>query len=218
MKKTSLLICFLLVLGVVLVSGCLGNNNTPPNDTNNTPVMAPPDPIEAPADAAMYRGNVTNISVANDTTIITLEQVKGTNFGAAKKSFALTDASSANFDIDDLTIGRYVEVYYGAPLGAPAADPADIIVANLLSDASFIVYNGEIVSVTNSDTSGGFSGDLVVKLENNTTMVFICNSGTQFYINISDLEAGTQVNILGNYIIMTSEPPQNTAFEVRLFA
>jgi len=217
MKKTSLLICFLLVLGVVLVSGCLGNNNNPTNDTN-TSVMAPPDPIEAPADAAMYRGNVTNISVANDTTIITLEQVKGTNFGAAKKSFAFTDDSLANFDIEDLTIGRYVEVYYGAPIGAPAADPADVIVANLLSDASFIVYNGEIVSVTNSDTSGGFSGNLVVKLENETTMIFICNSGTQFYINTSDLEAGTQVNILGNYVITTSEPPQNTAFEVRRFA
>ncbi|MCL2549788.1 MAG: hypothetical protein FWE78_02465 [Methanimicrococcus sp.] len=214
MKKTSLLVCFLLVLGVVLVAGCLGNDN---NSTNDTTVTAPPDPIEAPTDAAMYRGNVTNISVANDTTIITLEQVRGTNFGAAAMKFAFTDASRANIDIGSLTVGRYVEVYYGVPLGGSAPDPADIIVANLLYDANFIVYNGEIISATNSATTG-FVGNLEVKLENNTTMIFNCNDDTQFYINISDLTAGTQVNILGNYVVQTSEPPQNTAFEIRSFA
>ena len=216
MKKTSLLVCLLLVLGVVFVAGCLGNNDTPANETNNTgtPVMAPPAPLDAPADTAMYRGNVIDISVANGTTIITLKQVKGTNFGAAEISFAFTDASKANFDIDDLTIGRYVEVYYGGPAGASK----DVIVANLLSDASFIVYNGEIVSATNTATTGGFVGTLEVKLENETTMIFNCNDNTQFYINISDLTAGTQVNILGNFIIQLSEPPQNTAFEVRPFA
>lgn len=225
MNKSILFVSLLLVLGVVLVAGCLGNNstnNTTNNTTNNSSnaVLAPPDPISAPADTAMYRGNVVKISVANNTTIVTLEQAKGTNFGAAVMNFTFTNNSRTNFNLSNLTVGRYVEVYYGTPSDGAAPNPATAVVANLLSDAGYIIYNGEIVSVTPAaDASlSNYTGKLEVKLENNTTMIFNCGENTRFYISTSNLTAGTHVNIRGNYVIQLSEPPQNTAFEVRAYS
>jgi len=230
MKTSISLIGLLLVLCVVLTAGCLGGNNDSANNTtddnNSLFFLNAPEPIDAPADTAMYRGNVTNISVADDTIIITLEQVKGTNFGAPKMNFAITESSRTNFDVDDFAddlIGRYVEVYYGPAADGTVADPATVIVANLRPDASATVYNGEIINVTpETDISGAISrGETVyieVEIGENDTMVFICNADTKFYMNMADVTVGTQVNILGHYIVALSFPPQNTAFEFRLYS
>ncbi|WNY28949.1 hypothetical protein MmiEs2_11620 [Methanimicrococcus stummii] len=210
MKKQFFLIGLCLVLGAVLVAGCLGGDDA--GDSNAT---VPAEPIAPPADAARYRGNVTGISVTNNETIMTLEKVKGTG-GDASMNFVFGDNSKANFNLTDLKIGQYIEVYYGIPAGDVKPDPATVIVANVLQNADMVVYSGEIVNVTpavdvNNST---YVGKLEVKLENNTTMIFNCGNSTQFYMNMSDVTAGTKVSIYANWIIQTSMPPQTTAYEV----
>ncbi|MDV0444827.1 hypothetical protein MmiAt1_03700 [Methanimicrococcus sp. At1] len=213
MKKVLVLgLC--LVLCAVLAAGCLGGDDAGDNTT------APPAPIAPPADTAMYRGNVTNISTANNETIMTLAQVNGTNYGAANMNFVFGDNSKANFNLTDLKVGQYIEVYYGIPAGDVRPDPATVVVANVLPNADLVVYSGEIVNVTPAVnvSNSTYVGKLEVKLENNTTMIFNCGNSTQFYMNMSDVAAGTKVSIYGNWVIQTSMPPQTTAYEVRTYS
>lgn len=222
MKKSILALGLCLVLCAVLVAGCLGGDDgNDSNTTNNTTPSAPPEPINPPADTAMYRGNVTDITTADNTTTMTLAQVKGTNFGAAEMNFVFGDNSKMNFNLSDLKTGQYIEVYYGVSIDGTTnySETQTVIVANLLQNANMVVYNGEIVSVTPavSEETSKYSGKLEVKLENNTTMIFNCGEDTQFYMNMSNVKEGTPVNIYGNWIIQTSMPPQTTAWEVREF-
>ncbi|MDR0768003.1 MAG: hypothetical protein LBE57_06165 [Methanosarcinales archaeon] len=220
MKKQLLLIGLCLVLVAVLAAGCLGggDNNTTNNTTNNTPFV-PPDRIEPPVgDIAMYRGNVTNISTVNGTTTITLAQVRGTNFGAPNMTFVVDNNSRLNFNVSDLRQGQYVEVFYGSSNNS--TEPRTIIVANLLQYANMTVYNGAIVTVTSvtpPPNGTTVAGQLEIRLENNSLMIFNYDDSTQFYMNMSDLTAGTEVNIFAGWIITASEPPQVFAYEVRPF-
>lgn len=114
--------------------------------------------------------------------------------------------------------GQYVETYYGMPADGNKPESVNVIVANLLQYANMTVYNGEIISVSPEITeeTTNFTGKLTVKLENNSTMIFNCNpDSTQFYMNLSNVTAGTQVNIYGSWIVQTSEPPQTAAYEIR---
>ncbi|MBZ3935793.1 hypothetical protein [Methanimicrococcus blatticola] len=229
MKKQLFIIGLCLVLGAVLVAGCLGgddannsSNNSSDNSSNNStidPSFVPPEPIEAPADTAMYRGNVTNIATANNTTTMTLAQVKGTNFGAATMKFVFDENSKMNFNISDLKNGQYVEVYYGAPASGTTnfSETQTVIVANVLRYAGQVVYNGEIVKVTPAvnASSTSYVGKIEVKLENKTTMIFNCDENTQFYLNMSKVKAGEQIDIYGSWIVQTSMPAQTSAYEIR---
>ncbi|WNY24304.1 hypothetical protein MmiHf6_16350 [Methanimicrococcus hongohii] len=224
MKKQLFFIGLCLVLGAVLVAGCLGgdkDNNSTNNSTNgtNNTTFLPPDPIAAPADTAMYRGNVINVTNQRNETSMTLSQVKGTNFGTANMKFIFDNNSKMNFNLSDLKEGQYVEVYYAPPADGPREETT-AIVANLLQYANMTVYNGEIVSVTpevnvNNTT---YVGKIEVKLENNSTMIFNCDRDTQFYMNMSNVTAGTKINVYGNWVIQTSSPPQTMAYEVREYA
>jgi hypothetical protein len=207
MKKKLLLIGLCLVLGAVLVAGCLGDVDDT-NDINNGTPFLPPEPVDPPAGTAMYRGNVTNIDVANNT--ITLAQVGGTNFGAANISFVFDDNSRMNFNLSDLRENQYVEVFFGG--AADQEGPVTAIAANLLQYANLTVHNGEILSVSTEFRQ------ITVRLENNSTMIFNYDDQTQFYMNMADLTTGTMINVLtGGIQVALSEPPQMYAAEVRPF-
>ena len=219
MKKQLFLIGLCLILGAVLVAGCLGGNDNGPTteDPVEPPFLLPPERIDPPAGTAMYRGNVTNIDAENNT--ITLAQVRGTNFGAPTMTFTIGEHSRMNFEMAYLKEGQYVEVFYGT---STATGERIVIVANLLQYASMTVWNGEVVevmSVTPTPEQEFTSmGSIKVTLENGSIKVFTWDDSTQFYINMDDLTEGTKINVLANWFVTASEPPQAHALEIRRFS
>lgn len=217
MKKSIFIFELCLILGAVLIAGCLGGdnsnvNNSSNNSTNNTTPSAPPTPLDPPTDAALFRGTVETVSVENETAVILLTIVPGTNYGSKHSSFSFTNETHANFNFSDLKFGDHLEVYYTAYPGNPRPKEAPIIVANLLADADLCIFNGAVTKITPND---GDSGKIEMELMNNTTMIFNYDSKTQFYMNQSDIKEGTKLNIYGNWIIQTSMPSQTTAYEIR---
>ena len=226
MKKSIFIFSTCLLLLAVLAAGCLGGNgpadNSSDNTSNNTSnnssnITAPPDPISPPADTAVYRGNVKSITADGDNTIIVLNQVRGMDYGIYEMTFILSDSSRTNFELRNLIVGQYLEVYYNPHDLSSGMKP--IIVANLLQNADLVIYIGQITNVYEAPVDSNFNGGRIeVKLENGSTIVFYYDSQTQFYMNLSDLKAGTNVSIYGNWILSTSQPPETVAYEVRAFS
>ena len=217
MKKQLFLIGLCLILGAVLVAGCLDGNGPTTEDPYDPPFLSPPERIDPPADTAMYRGNVTNIDAENNT--ITLAQVRGTNFGAPTMTFTIGENSRMNFEMAYLEEGQYVEVFYGT---STTTDERIIIVANLLQYAALTVWNGEVIEVRSAtptpEQEFTSMGSIKVTLEDGSVKVFNWDDSTQFYINMEDLTEGTKINVLSSWIRTLSEPPQAHAYEIRRFS
>ena len=206
MNKLIILSCLLLVLGTVLIAGCLdSDSDNSLNDSNNTNIP----PI---ADAALYRGNVINVEDDNGQLTVTLEQVAGTNFGAAEMNFLITENTNISFNQSEIVNGKYMEIYYGPTEGSsPTA-----IVVNLLPDADKCVYNGVLEDFTPDEDSQ--SGTITLKLnDSEAIMVFAYSSSTQFYLTVSDLQQGDMLNIYTSGSVSDTEPPQTGALEVRMY-
>ena len=229
MKKSIFILGTCLLLLAVLAAGCLGGNDPADNSSNSTSnntsnnsssgnsnITAPPDPISPPADTAVYRGNIKSITADGDNTIIVLNQVRGTNYGIYEMTFILDNNSRVNFGSQNLIPGQYLEVYYNP--NDLSSGMRTIIVANLLQNADLVIFIGQITNVYEAPETSAYYGQIEVKLENNSTMVFNYNGNTQFYMSLSDLKAGTNVSIYGNWIISPSQPPQTTAYEVRPYS
>jgi hypothetical protein len=227
MKKTIFILGTCLLLLAVLAAGCLGGNDPADNSSNNTSdnssssgnssnVTAPPDPIRPPADTAVYRGNIKSITAEGDATKIVLNQVRGTNYGIYEMTFLLNNNSRVNFGSQNLIPGQYLEVYYNP--NDLSSGMRTIIVANLLQNSDLVIYIGQITNVYEAPENSSYYGQMEVKLENNSTMIFNYDGQTQFYMDLSNLKAGTNVSIYGNWIISPSMPPQTTAYEVREYS
>ena len=232
MKKLIFILGICLLCASIFAAGCLGGNdsvdnssNNSSNDSNNTSdnsssgnssnVTAPPAPISPPADTAVYRGNIKSITAEGDATKIVLNQVRGTNYGIHEMTFLLDENSRTNFESSNLIIGQYLEVYYNS--NDLSSGMRKVIAANLLQNADLVIYIGQITNVHETPGSSIHYGQIEVKLENNSTMIFNYDGNTQFYMSLSDLKAGTNVSIYGNWIISSSMPPQTDAYEIRKF-
>jgi hypothetical protein len=142
---------------------------------------------------------------------VTLEQVTGTNFGAESINFLITNNTNMKFNLSEIKEGKYLEVYYmpTEDLSAPIA-----IAVNLLPDADLCIYNGVLENFTSDEDNA--SGTITLKLnDDETIMVFIFSSSTQFYFN--DLALGDMLNIYAPGPVLEIEPPQKEAQEVRRY-
>lgn len=232
MKKTAILFA---LLAVVSLSACASQKNEsssePPLTSSNIEITFPDgsaldedyeyDPgehaIPAPADAAMYRGEVQEITAAGNDLHVYLKQVEGTDFGRPELLVRLLDDSTKrSFELLDIKPGEYLEVYYGVTLGSDEMpDEVDAIVVNRLPDAKHSIVNATLKEFTPSGSGGSL---WVARLENDEEIVFSCGDETQFYLNKETLKPGDKLNIFFSGTVRESYPLQADALEVRHFA
>lgn len=175
------------------------------------------------ADASLYRGTVTNIQADGDTgvgTVLTLEQAQGTNFGAPSLQFRITQHTQANFQLSGISMGDYLEVYYGGSL-EDTSQPSDIIAVNGLLPAEMVNFNGVLKSIQPSQDQEGVGQLVMEELETQQEVVFHYDTAqgyTQFYLDMDSLKEGDQLNIYHRGVYTRSLPPQGSAIEVRPYA
>ena len=108
MKKTLVM---LLCAGLLLVGGCgprtsLREAASEPGSLksgeSSLPESEPEEPDLLVADAAMYRGTITSMAEGASGLLLTLEQAKGTNFGAASIEALLPPEAVLTFPIGEL--------------------------------------------------------------------------------------------------------------------
>ena len=169
------------------------------------------------AGGAIYRGNITAIELDGET-ILTLEQVKGTNFGYPSVSVKLTDKTNLIPAEINLIVGMYVEVQYGAPVdGQPLEEPVEAISLKMLMSAEALVFNGEVISINPGEKPD--TGTLTLRrLESDSDdWIYRYNEETSIYLNLDELKVGDRLNVFTNGLMNPSFPPQATAVELRSY-
>lgn len=200
MKK--IMAVFLAAL-MMSLAGCTQNQaGNEPSSEQESSSMAEVQPSVV-ADAALYRGNVTETSGQQ----LTVEQYDGRDYGEPVIVFTLPEEVENIFQV-----GEYVEIYYGA-LKESAPAQADAISVNKLADqAESVVTNGTIKEVTTGED--GTVTDLLLTDSNGQEVVFHISESTQIYMNAEDLKEGTEISVLHSGAFTMSLPPQGNALEI----
>ncbi|MEG0541208.1 MAG: hypothetical protein RR528_02675 [Angelakisella sp.] len=228
---------FAISISALLILGLAACGSTPPPTSSAPSISVEPSPPPVsesesgssnslpeappiPADAAMYRGTITNVTQEGDNHIVTLEQAEGTDFGAPSLKFAFTKDTYAGFTPE---VGQYLEVYYGRAPGQPldVAATHNIITAIKYQEAGMVNFNGTLKSVEAHPEKPG-QGWLVVESLSAEGMQgeIRFNYGsedTQFYLNFDELKPGDKLNIFHPGVFTMSLPPQGSALEVRKY-
>lgn len=177
--------------------------------------------VDAPADAAMYRGTISSVEKDGDDTLFVIKQAEGTDFGNAAITVRFTADTNYKFKLEDATKGKYLEVYYGdgdetdATAGA-TPEWVDAIAANLYHSADFVLFNGTVKSITKADDNSGSIS--IVALDDNQEIIYHYSADTQFYLDLDTLKEGDKVNVFSNGMLAESFPPQGTILELRPYA
>lgn len=245
MKKMLIIsISLLLALGLAACTAPpTSNSSTPPIEIlpSSLPESAPESETQSPpipADAAMYRGTVSDTVVTtpkegdpNQSTYqFTLTQAEGTDFGAPALKFSFTADTRADFSPED---GQYLEVYYGRAPGAPLnTDEAhSVITAIQYHSAEMVNFNGMVEAISPHPDKPE-QGTLVMaliptsveqSLANPASDPYIVhfnydNEETKFYLNFDEIKVGDKLNIFQSGAMTMSLPPQAFAIEVRPYA
>lgn len=177
--------------------------------------------VDAPADAAMYRGTISSVEKDGDDTLFVLKQAEGTDFGNAAITVRFTADTNYEFKLADATEGKYLEVYYGigaetdATTGA-TAEWIDAIAANLYHSADSVLFNGTVKGITKTDANSGSIS--IVGLDDNQETIYHYSANTQFYLDFEALKEGDKVNVFSSGVLAESFPPQGTILELRPYA
>lgn len=186
------------------------------NDQNNAASRQPP----MVADAAMYRGTVTEIQKEETGTVVTLKQARGTDFGEPQMKFRFTESTRADFTPEK---GQYLEVYYG---GGPNVQLDqnqiyDVITAVKYLSEDMVVYNGIVkeIALPDAENKNGWISFVNIdgKDPDSIERVFNIGDETQIYLNLKEVKAGDKLNIFTNGISTRSIPPQSPALEIRKY-
>lgn len=191
------------------------------SSVSTTPVIAdeiieiPGESIpQIPADAAMYRGIVSDYSVSGEQTTFTLSEYEGTDFGADSISVLVTRNTIVTDEFTQNTIadGDYIEISYG---GIPN-DVVSAITAKKLAPADIVNFNGKLVEIIKN----GEKTDYLMSYLNdeNHTIIFHINDTTKLYLDQASLKVGDVLNIFHSGAVTMSLPGQGNAIEVRKFA
>ncbi|MEG2852410.1 MAG: hypothetical protein RR879_06110 [Hydrogenoanaerobacterium sp.] len=173
------------------------------------------------ADAAMYRGTVTEIKNGDDsgTLLLTLKRADGTAFMPVINHIEIDTATRLSFDKKTLAVGDYLEVYYGvSPVikPIPAKEYKKAIAINRSFPAEGTVFNGELVEIMKNDRDGSTS--LLLKpIGKGMETVFHIFEDTQIYLDFAKLKKGDKLNVFYNGIATMSIPPQSSALELRYY-
>lgn len=196
----KIIVMFALAFAVVTVLAGCNNAATDPssiepseNPSTNPPIIA---------DAALYRGLVTEISAES----ITVRMVSGRDYGAPNLTLAITESTNVDPSLEEIAEGDFVEIYYGG-------ENAIMILKITLGES--VVFNGEIESVAKDD-DGNITSLTVVSLpiDGQEKVIFNVGAETQIYMNADELVEGKMISIYTSGVIATSEPPQSFALEI----
>lgn len=172
--------------------------------------------VPIPADTALYRGTVQSLSPGEGETLVELEQVKGTNFGAPSVTVALTADTLCDFNPAELAEGDYLEIAYGGWVG-DGLEQVTAVTAARLAPADLSVYNGTLQEIR-PPKDGEDGTMLLTALEGTGDILFHLGGETQLYLDVDSLQAGDQINVYFSGATTRSIPPQATALEVRRYA
>ncbi len=176
------------------------------------------------ADAAMYRGTVLSVEPQEDgSTLVHLQKAEGTRYTQNEMVFRFQADTPLSFAMEDLTEGRYLEVFYGASSETDAAadqgEVLDALGANLYFETAMVNFNGTFQEWTPSDGSTGSIGSLTMTdLSTGETVIFHCSDSTQMRLNVEELQPGDKLNIFHQGVYTRSLPPQGSALEVAKYA
>lgn len=161
------------------------------------------------ADAAMYRGTVTNQWEDDGLTYYELVQALGTNYGFSSLTVSADKTVYENNKLSDVKVGDYLEVYYGAGKNESLGTKA-IISAGKLVNADFSVFNGTVEKIE--------KGSVLLKaLDGNNEILFRYSSDTHLYLDIAKVKKGDRLNVYFNGITTRSIPAQANALEIRSY-
>lgn len=179
---------------------------------NETESMIPP-----VADAALYRGEVTEVGTGEGGGIVlTLNEVKGVTYGYPSIKVELSEDTRSAVEPGEIAVGDYIEVYYGS-----AAIPGDSVTAiaiNRLAPADLSVINAVVESITPQEGKDDFGEIAVNVIGSNEAMVIHYTDNTQFYLDRGEIKAGDKLNIFTSGATTRSIPPQANALEIRSYA
>lgn len=213
-------------------------SSLPESTPDSEPQESQTPPI--PADAAMYRGTVSDIvsDVGKSTVQFTLTQADGTDFGAPSLKFSFTADTRADFTPEG---GQYLEVYYGRAPGAPlsADEVHNVITAIQYHSAEMVSFNGTVKAIDPHPDKPGQGWLVMVPLGVDIHEAesypesaapgepFLGNpeihysydkEKTKFYLNFDEIKVGDKLNIFQSGAMTMSLPPQAFAIEVRPYA
>lgn len=171
------------------------------------------------ADAAMYRGTIVSMEDTDDGKQITLEQAEGTNFGAPKLNFLLTENTTSSFEESELATGKYLEVFYGLAEDETLDSEKlySVIGANLYPEADIVNFNGIIKEFKTDETKENEGTILMEDSKTNQEVLFHYSNDTNFYLDPTQLKQGDEINIFHSGIFTRSLPPQGSALEIRTY-
>lgn len=164
------------------------------------------------ADAAMYRGVISEMKTTDGKTTMILSQAQGRDFGAPLLQIVFDENTKFSGDKAALKDGDYIEVYYGRPGAIDTTKPYGVLAVNTLPPVEMCIYNGTVVSIDTENSS-----ILMKAMDGDMEYVFNFNDTTQFYMNKDDIKAGDTLHIYHNPASTRSMPPQSFAYEISVF-
>ena len=210
MKKSILVLLACLLTTSALLTGCdkppASSSEPEPNTSSTEP--APPPMV---ADAALYRGEITE---AKDGSLV-IAQVPGRIFGPDELTVLVDENTHLETPFTDLAVGDYIEVYYGrSPSGAPPTEVTAILINKLMPAEAVMLY----AKVTDFFLEDGKLKSISIETAKGEPIVFRVDDNTQIYLTVADLKVGDELSIYHSGILAESYPAQGFALEVAPFA
>lgn len=202
MKKiTAVLLAVWMVLSL---TGCsqqaaINESSSSVPESSSTQEVRPP----AVADAALYRGTVTEVLDSQ----LTVEQYDGRDYGESVIVFTLPQEDPGSWQEGD-----YVEIYYGEIRETAPAQADAISVYKVADQAETVVTNGTVKEVATAE-DGEISG-VLINDSNGQDVFFHIGTDTQIYMNQDDLQEGKEISVLHTGVFTRSLPPQGNALEI----
>lgn len=230
-KLTTMITCVLVAasLSVSASAGVVGNKLLQPSPTPAPAVVgkltgstdtSKTDGRVTIENAPLYRGTISALTTdKSGNTVITLNQLEGTNFGVPTMKVALNNNTRYNFKKSDLKKGLCLEVYYQAPK-AKTLDTNTVYTAlgaNLYFESASVNVNAIVESVQKSATKTGVGSITVKNMANNEPVVFTYGPETNFVTELANIKVGDKLNIFHRGIYTMSLPPQGNALEIRTY-
>lgn len=186
-------ICFLLVLCVILFSGCLGMNDDMPEPE----IIKASDP-----GIATFSGTVSSISASGNDTLIVLKTNHESYYGQAQMTFILNNETISDFHYAP-EIDKYMFISYRIPADGNLQRPVESIYATVFYD-NMRVLNGTVENIRRGSLDE-------IMLDNGT--LIRCSSYPETYFT-EDIKVGMEITLYIAGTIATTAPPICWPYEV----
>ncbi len=173
-------ICFFLILCVVAFSGCL--NNGTENDSS-------PEIKASGPESSTFSGNITNISVSENYTLLTLETEYESYYGQKQMTFIVNNETDNNFHTWSPEVDKYMFIRYWLPIDGNLQSPSVAVYAEVQGDV-ISSYNGTVQNISKSQKREN-AGIIGIILDNGTHMVCHYSSPATYFAD--DIRIGMKI-------------------------